>query len=38
MEATLPMPADLSLSRSRGVVIAFWIDTELFCLQIGFTA
>ena len=25
-------------SHSKGVVIAFWITTALFCLQIGFTA
>ena len=29
---------DLSLSRSRGIVIGFWSATALFCLQIGFTA
>jgi hypothetical protein len=29
---------DLSLPRSRGVVIGFWTVTALFCLQIGFTA
>jgi hypothetical protein len=29
---------DLGLSRSRGIVIGFWITTALFCLQIGFTA
>jgi hypothetical protein len=29
---------DLSLARSRGIVIGFWIGTALFCLQIGFTA
>lgn len=29
---------DLSLPRSRGIVIAFWTVTALFCLQIGFTA
>ncbi len=26
------------VTRSRGVVIGFWIATVLFCLQIGFTA
>jgi DoxX-like family len=26
------------LTRSRGLVIGFWIATVLFCLQIGFTA
>ena len=29
---------DLSLFRSRGIVIGFWTVTALFCLQIGFTA
>ena len=29
---------DLSLPRSRGIVIGFWTVTSLFCLQIGFTA
>ena len=29
---------DLSLPRSRGIVIGFWTVTALFCLQIGFTA
>jgi hypothetical protein len=42
MESTLrhlaPSAADLTLSRSRGMVIGFWIVTALFCLQIGFTA
>lgn len=34
-----PVPArDLGMSRSKGVAIAFWIATTLFCLQIGFTA
>jgi hypothetical protein len=27
-----------SVSRSRGMVVGFWIATALFCLQIGFTA
>jgi hypothetical protein len=31
-------PMDLSLPRSKGIVIGFWIVTALFCLQIGFTA
>ena len=31
-------PLDLSLPRPRGIVIAFWTVTSLFCLQIGFTA
>jgi hypothetical protein len=42
MESTLQKPAlsltDLSLPRSKGIVIGFWIVTALFCLQIGFTA
>jgi hypothetical protein len=29
---------DLSLPRYKGIVIAFWTVTALFCLQIGFTA
>jgi hypothetical protein len=29
---------DLSMPRSRGIVIGFWTVTALFCLQIGFTA
>jgi hypothetical protein len=31
-------PMNLSLLRSRGVVIGFWTVTALFCLQMGFTA
>ena len=31
-------PAALSMPRSKGIVIGFWIATALFCLQIGFTA
>jgi hypothetical protein len=38
MELALPKPTDLSMPRTRGTVIAFWIVTLLFCLQIGFTA
>jgi hypothetical protein len=26
------------MSRSKGIVIGFWIVTALFCLQMGFTA
>ncbi len=26
------------MSRSKGIVIGFWIATALFCMQIGFTA
>src|SRR6478736_4778011 len=29
---------DLSMPRSKGMVIGFWIVTAIFCLQIGFTA
>ena len=29
---------DLSLPRSRGIVVGFWTVTVIFCLQIGFTA
>src|SRR3954468_7041633 len=28
----------MSMPRSKGIVIGFWIITALFCLQIGFTA
>jgi len=38
MELTLENPTDLSMSRSKGIVVGFWIATALFCLQIGFTA
>jgi hypothetical protein len=38
MESTLPKPADLSVPRSRGMIVGFWISTALLCLQIGFTA
>ena len=31
-------PMDLSMPRSKAIVIGFWIATALFCLQIGFTA
>jgi hypothetical protein len=31
-------PMDLSIPRSKSIVIGFWIATALFCLQIGFTA
>ena len=31
-------PMDLSMPRSKGIVIGFWLVTALFCLQIGFTA
>ena len=30
--------AGLSMPRSRGIVIGFWLVTALFCVQIGFTA
>jgi hypothetical protein len=42
MESTLWNPAlspmNLSMPRTKGIVIGFWIFTALFCLQIGFTA
>jgi hypothetical protein len=42
MDSTLykpaPWSADLEVPRARGMVIAFWFATALFCLQIGFTA
>ena len=31
-------PTHLSIPRSKGIVVGFWIVTALFCLQIGFTA
>ncbi|MFL6198000.1 MAG: DoxX family protein [Thermoanaerobaculia bacterium] len=31
-------PMGLSMPRSKGIVIGFWIATALFCLQISFTA
>jgi hypothetical protein len=31
-------PMDLSIPRSKRLVIGFWIITALFCLEIGFTA
>jgi hypothetical protein len=31
-------PMDLSIPRTKGIVIGFWAVTALFCLQIGFTA
>ena len=31
-------PAELSMRRSKAIVVGFWIVTALFCLQIGFTA
>src|SRR6476661_5745584 len=38
MESTLRKPTDLSMPRSKGIVVGFWIVTALFCLQMGFTA
>ncbi|HZH02891.1 MAG TPA: DoxX family protein [Myxococcaceae bacterium] len=42
MESTLNKsslsPTALSISRSKGILIGFWISTALFCLQMGFTA
>jgi hypothetical protein len=34
----LVSPSDLSMPRSKRLVVGFWIVTALFCLQIGFTA
>jgi hypothetical protein len=31
-------PTGLSIPRSKGIVVGFWMATGLFCLQIGFTA
>ena len=38
MESTLRKTTDLSMPRSKGMVIGFWIVTALFCLQMSFTA
>ena len=42
MESTLQKPGlwpmDLSVPRSKGMVIGFWIVTALFCLEMSFTA
>jgi len=42
MNATLAAgtlsPVDVTLPRSKGLVIGFWTVTAIFCLQIGFTA
>ncbi|HEU4386761.1 MAG TPA: DoxX family protein, partial [Blastocatellia bacterium] len=38
MELALHKATDLHISRSKGIVIAFWIVTVLFCLQMSFTA
>jgi hypothetical protein len=32
------MGKELTMPRSKGTVVAFWIVTVLFCLQMGFTA
>jgi hypothetical protein len=38
MESTLQQPADLSMPRSKGIVIGLWTVTAFFCLQMSFTA
>ena len=38
MELTLQKPTDVSMPRSKGIAVGFWVVTALFCLQIGFTA
>ena len=38
MELTLQNARDLSIPRSKLIVVGFWTVTALFCLQIGFTA
>jgi hypothetical protein len=38
LEGSALSPMDLSLPRSKGMVIGFWLVTALFCLQMGFTA
>jgi hypothetical protein len=34
----LALARELTMPRSKGMLIGFWIVTALFCLQIGFTA
>ena len=34
----MALSPDLTMPRSKGMVIGFWIVTAVFCLQIGFTA
>src|SRR6185503_19686821 len=29
---------DLNMTRSKGIVVGFWLFTAIFCLQMGFTA
>jgi len=36
--ARSPELSDPNMSRSKPMVVGFWIATALFCLQIGFTA
>jgi hypothetical protein len=38
MELTLQHPTDLSIPRSKGVVVGFWLATTVLCLQMAFTA
>jgi len=38
MESTLQNPSLVAIPRSKGFVIAYWIVTALFCLQMAFTA
>jgi DoxX-like protein len=38
MESTLQNPPLVAIPRSKGLVIAYWIVTALFCLQMAFTA
>ncbi|HET9157528.1 MAG TPA: DoxX family protein [Myxococcaceae bacterium] len=38
MESTLQAPALVAVRSPRVTVIAYWIVTTLFCLQMGFTA
>ena len=38
VESTLQKPAELRMPRSKGILIAFWIFTALFCLEMSFTA
>src|SRR5205085_9240156 len=38
MELTLRKPTAVSMPRAKVIVLAFWLATALFCLQMGFTA
>jgi hypothetical protein len=39
IDPALPKPVlAVSMSRSKGIVVGFWISTALLCVQMGFTA